>query len=410
MTFYRLILMLLLPFLLMGAGWRRLRGRAAEGEIAERLALRGGSRDRPLWLHGASNGEITSARWLIEAFLARDPSLRILISCNNPTARQMVRGWGIPRTEAVLAPWDTAGATRRFLARWRPRALLVLENELWPERIAGCAAGGIPVLAIGARLSEGSARNWRRVAPALLRRTLARIDWLSAQDEESERRFVAAGLPRERLGPRLVLKAGVRPAAVEPPFAAPPRARCLLAASTHEGEDEPVLDAFLAARHRFDLLVIAPRHPRRGPEIAALASARGLRASLRSRGETPDAPVYVADTLGEMALWYRLCGTTFIGGTLAPRGGHTPFEPMEAGSALIHGPSVHNFTEIFAALDRMGAALPVAGPAELAAALANLGPERQEALTAAARRLPRSADPEPILAALARLTQATLSR
>ncbi|WP_412842021.1 3-deoxy-D-manno-octulosonic acid transferase, partial [Cereibacter azotoformans] len=208
----------------------------------------------------------------------------------------------------------------------------------------------------------------------------------------------------ERLGPRLVLKAGVRPAAVAPPFPAPPRARCLLAASTHEGEDEPVLDAFLAARHLFDLLVIAPRHPRRGPEIAGLASARGLRASLRSRGEPPDAPVYVADTLGEMALWYRLCGTTFIGGTLAPRGGHTPFEPMEAGSALIHGPSVHNFAEIFATLDRMGAALSVAGPVELAATLADLGPEQQKTLTAAARRLPRSADPEPILSALARLT------
>lgn len=405
MTLYRLLLRLLLPGLVLGVLLRRLRGRGVAHELTERLALGPGA-GRPIWLHGASNGEITSARWLLEELLARDPSASLLVTCNNPTARTMVEGWGLPRTEARLAPWDSPGPVRRFLTHWRPRALLLLENELWPERLAGCAARGIPVLAIGARLSESSARRWDKVAPGLLRRMLGAIGWLSAQDAASERRFVAAGLPPERLGPRLLLKAGVRAALpATRPFPAPPRARCLLAASTHEGEEAAVLQAFRGARDLFDLLVIAPRHPQRGPEILALAGAQGVEARLRSRGDTPDAPVYVADTLGEMGLWYGLCGATFIGGTLAPRGGHTPFEPMEAGSALVHGPSVHNFAEVFAALDAAGAALPVGSAEDLGAALARLTPERQEVLAAAAQAQPRAADPTPILTALDRLTR-----
>ncbi|MCE6961462.1 3-deoxy-D-manno-octulosonic acid transferase [Cereibacter sphaeroides] len=406
MTIYRLIMALLLPALVAGALWRRLRGHGASHELAERLALRGRGTAPVIWMHGASNGEIASARWLIEEILARDDRLEVLVSCNNPTARAMVAAWALPQVRSVLAPWDTRGAVRRFLRRWRPRALLVLENELWPERIAGCAAEGVPVLAIAARLSERSARSWARLAPGLLRRTLDQLAWLSAQDAASERRLVAAGLPQDRLGPRLVLKAGVAGASpAEPPFPAPPRARCLLAASTHDGEDAAVLDAFLAARAQFDLLVIAPRHPQRGPAIAALATARGLAAGLRSRGEGATGPVYVADTLGEMGLWYALCGTTFIGGTLVAKGGHTPFEPIAAGSALVHGPSVHNFAEIFAALDASGGAVPVTGEADLAPALNGLSPERQARLAAVAARLPQRADPRPILDALDRLAR-----
>ncbi|MCE6970449.1 3-deoxy-D-manno-octulosonic acid transferase [Cereibacter sphaeroides] len=406
MTIYRLIMALLLPALVAGALWRRLRGHGASHELTERLALRGRGTAPVIWMHGASNGEIASARWLIEEILARDDRLEVLVSCNNPTARAMVAAWALPQVRSVLAPWDTRGAVRRFLRRWRPRALLVLENELWPERIAGCAAEGVPVLAIAARLSERSARSWARLAPGLLRRTLDQLAWLSAQDAASERRLVAAGLPQDRLGPRLVLKAGVAGASpAEPPFPAPPRARCLLAASTHDGEDAAVLDAFLAARAQFDLLVIAPRHPQRGPAIAALATARGLAAGLRSRGEGATGPVYVADTLGEMGLWYALCGTTFIGGTLVAKGGHTPFEPIAAGSALVHGPSVHNFAEIFAALDASGGAVPVTGEADLAPALNGLSPERQARLAAVAARLPQRADPRPILDALDRLAR-----
>lgn len=405
-TIYRILWTLLVPGLLAAVLWRRLRGRGVAHEAAERLALCDGASQPVIWLHGASNGEITSARWLIEDLLRREPGLTVLVTCNNPTARSMVQGWGVPGLRAALAPWDTPGAVRRFLGRWRPRACLILENELWPERLAGLAAAGVPVLAIGARLSERSARMWGRVAPGMLRRMLGAVSWLSAQDAGSEGRFIAAGLPVERLGPRLLLKARTTAAPVARPFPAPPRARCVLAASTHEGEDAAILDAFAAARGQFDLLVIAPRHPQRGPAIAALAEARGLHPRLRSRHETAETAVYIADTLGEMGLWYGMCGVTFIGGTLVPKGGHTPFEPMAAGSALIHGPSVHNFTETFATLDAAGAARAVADGAGLARVLAELDAAAQARLVAAAAALPHGADAGPILDALDRLAPA----
>lgn len=403
MTIYRFILTLALPFLVIGVAWRRLRGRAVPRELAERLALGGAAAGPVLWLHGASNGEITSARWLVEELLRCEPGVQVLVTCNNPTARAMVEGWALPGVRAALAPWDSWGTVRRFLGRHRPRALLTLENELWPERLLACAAAGVPVLAIGARLSARSARGWARVAPRLLRRMLGAVSWLSAQDAASEQRFLAAGLAPERLGPRLTLKARVALPPAGPAPDMPPRSRCLLAASTHEGEDALILDAFRAARARFDLLVIAPRHPQRGPEIRVLAEALRLPARLRSSGEEPGGAVYIADTLGEMALWYAACGVTVIGGTFAPKGGHTPFEPLAAGSALVHGPSVHNFAEAFAALDETGGALPVADGAGLAQALAELGPKAQARLVSAARGLPRDADPAPVLDALARL-------
>ncbi|MEH6776016.1 MAG: glycosyltransferase N-terminal domain-containing protein, partial [Cereibacter changlensis] len=151
LTLYRLILTLALPVLLAATAWRRLRGRGVAQEAEERLGLIPAQPGRPLWLHGASNGEITSARWLIEELLARDPDRPLLITCNNPSARAMVQGWALPRTTALLAPWDTPGCLRRFLARAKPRALVTIENELWPERISRTAAAGLPVIALGAR-------------------------------------------------------------------------------------------------------------------------------------------------------------------------------------------------------------------------------------------------------------------
>lgn len=408
LTLYRLIFTIALPLLLAGVAWRKWRGRAVADEAAQRLGRIAPQQGRPLWLHGASNGEITSARWLIEDLLARHPDRPLLVTCNNPSARRMVEGWGLPRTTALLAPWDAPSCLRRFLARAQPRALLTIENELWPERICQSAARGLPVIALGARLSARSARSWSRFAPHLLGQLLTRLTWVSAQDEASARRLIDAGLPQDRLGPRVVLKSRLTAAPqVTPPFATPPRARCLLAASTHEGEDAILLDAFAKVRDRFDLLIVAPRHPQRGAAIAALAAVRGHATARRAEGETPSrkTSVYIADTLGEMPLWYALCGATFIGGSLVEKGGHTPFEPIAQDTALLHGPSTFNFTEVFAALDAAQAALPVSDVPSLVAALARLTPEEQGRMVTAARRaLPPSGDEAALIAAIDRLT------
>lgn len=387
MWLYRLILRFLFPALLGVALWQRLTGRTGAGALAERMGLGGQPVD--LWLHGASNGELASARWLVERVIAARPGLRMVVTCNTGTARAMVAGWNLPGVAARLAPFDTPGAVGRFIAGWQPRTLILLENELWPERIARMAGRG-PVILLGARMSERSALRWGRRAPGILRAVLGGVTLASAQDAASEARLVTLGLPASSLGPRLMLKA--RAAAAPPvalPFSPPhPRARILLAASTHEGEEAVVLAAFAASRATFDLLILAPRHPRRSAAIATLIAAGGLPYATRSAGETPgpEVAVYLADTLGEMPNWYAMAGATVIGGSFAARGGHTPFEPAAHGSAILHGPSVHNFTEVFALLDSGGGAIAT-DEASLASALTGCNAAAQARLAARAADL-----------------------
>lgn len=396
--FYRLVTRGALPVLLAHGLWQRLCGRASRGALSDRMARGTGMRPtgKVLWLHGASNGELTSVRWLVARLIAETPELSLIITCNTETARGMVRGWGLPRVCAQLAPFDLPGPVARFLARWRPDALLIVENELWPERLAQASAMA-PVLLIGARMSQRSARGWARFAPGLMRGMLESLSLVSAQDTASEARLLALGLPGARMLPALMLKSRAAMAQVAagggvPALATtgfPPRARCLLAASTHAGEDAPILDAFAQARAAgvFDLLILAPRHPRRAPDIAALIAARGLAFATRSAGEPPgpQTVVYLADTLGEMRQWYARAGATVIGGTLQDHGGHTPFEPAAHGSAIVHGPHVANFAESFAALDTAGAALAVGCGTSLGPALITLGPDQQSRLATAAQ-------------------------
>ncbi len=381
MILYQTVMALTLPALILHqALW------GAKGAVAQRLGLGPDpARGPKLWLHAASVGEVTSARWVIEAVLAARPGLQILVTTNTATGRARVADWALPGVTAALAPFDGAGSAARLLDRWQPQALVVVENELWPARLRACDLRGVPVLVIGARMSARSARRWR-LMHRLMAGMLGRLHWLSAQDVASRDRFLALGLPQAAAGPVVALKSlgQVQPAPL--PFTAPaPRAETLLAASTHEGEEALVLEAFLAQR-RFRHLILAPRHPRRGDEIAALLAARGLAAARRSKGAQPGASdqVYLADTLGEMGHWYAMAGATVIGGSFAARGGHTPWEPARQGSAILHGPSVHNFTGPFAALDRAGGALAVRDAAGLAAALDSLDSAAQARLAAVA--------------------------
>ncbi|MBL3578521.1 glycosyltransferase N-terminal domain-containing protein [Rhodovulum visakhapatnamense] len=391
---YRLVLTLAAP----GLALRLLR----EGARArERLGLAGPRgalepRAPTVWLHGASNGELASARPLIERLLVRRPDLMLVVTCNTLTGRALVAGWNLPRVAVRLAPYDYVWTLRRFAARWQPRALILIESELWPNRLCEMARQGRPVLVAGARLSARSAARWGRL-PGLARRLTGAIRFLSAQDAGSRDRFAALGLPGNRIGPVIDLKAFAPAPAPDPDELARlapclPRERTVLAASTHEGEEVPVLAAF-AARYRADpgaRLILAPRHPRRAPEIAALIARAGLDHATRSKGETPGParPVLLADTMGEMALWVALAGTSFVGGSLVPKGGHTPFEPAAGGSAILHGPHVANFADTYAKLDRAGAAIPVTGAEDLAAALAALdGPEQSRRAALAQRTI-----------------------
>ena len=386
------LLLPLVPWAMLGVAlWRRITGAEPPEAWLERLGRKSAPTGPTVWLHGASNGELASARWVIEAVLAARPTLHLLVTCNTLTARTMVTGWSLPRVTAAFAPLDLAGPLARLLTTWCPKALITVEGEIYPRRFAACAQAGIPVALIGARMSERSYRGWAELQPVMAR-ALAAVQIASAQDAASEDRLRKLGLPAHRLHALCDLKAVATGRLPQPNL--PPRdlrATTLLAASTHDGEEAIVLDAFVT-QSQFTRLIIAPRHPRRADAVAALVKARGLTCTRRSTGAWPgtapaDAQVFLADTMGEMDLWYASAGACFVGGSFAVRGGHTPWEPARFASAILHGPSVANFAGPYAALDAAGGTEALTSPDQLAATLNRLRPARQIALSSAAAQI-----------------------
>ena len=401
MVLYRLLISLAAPLILTFAVLRM-------GGMTARLGLVGPAVPGPhLWVHAASNGELGSARPVIEALLVRNQDLRVLITANNISAVQLARSWGLPRVEPQLASLDLRWITARVLRQWSVKALVIIENELWPNRVQAARAAGCSVVVIGARLSARSASRWRRF-PGVIGPTLKRLRWVSAQDPASAQRFGALGLAPEQVRPILDLKAFYRPPA--PPSdldALSPlydRTRTVLAASTHPGEEAIILDAFRTAQDSVpDLhLILAPRHPQRREEVMRLITDRGLSVAQRSRREVraQDTAITLVDTLGEMQLWYRLAGRCFVGGSLVSKGGHTPYEPAAFDCAILHGPDTANFSAAYEQLRVTDAAIEVRDTHTLASALIELDlPERQRDIAARARAaLPQPGDLEGLLA------------
>ncbi|CAM3117949.1 3-deoxy-D-manno-octulosonic acid transferase [Paracoccus nototheniae] len=374
----------------------RLGGSAA---LRERLVMGARPARAQIWLHAASVGELTSARMIITTLAARQT---LTITTNSETGRALAASWGLP---ARLAPLDLPGSLGRFLDAVRPRLCITVEGEFWPLRSRLLAERGVAQAMIGARMSERSAGTWARLA-RVIAPMLGRIAALSAQDQGSEARLLSLGLPPRALLPRLDLKL-LAPAATPLAPATLGRDGVILAASTHEGEDRPVLDAFVQARAtRPGLrLILAPRHPERAGDIATLIVARNLPMARRSKGadDAPEGGVLLADTLGEMGRWYDRAGLCVIGGSLADHGGHTPWEPAAHGCALLRGPHIGNFLEAFDALEAAGAARPVTAD-DLGRVLAGLtgDPDRSRAMGLAARAVleTRAGDPGALIARL----------
>ncbi len=382
-------------------GWvrRKLARRAEAGhEDPARIGERFGRASRPrpegrlVWMHGASVGEVLALVELIRRLREERPDLAVLVTSGTVTSAR-IAAERLP--EGVIhqfAPVDTRAAVRRFLDHWRPDLALWAESELWPRLVLSTARRGVPMLLVNARMSARSFRRWRR-APLAARALLGRFARVLTQDEANAARFARLGVPPARLEVTGSLKAGASP----PPCDEGERARMRaaigarpvwLAASTHEGEEEIVIEAHRRARRGAQglLLILCPRHPERGDAVAALVEAAGLRLRRRSAGELPDdaTEVYLADTLGEMGLWYRLTPVAFVGGSLVPVGGHNPYEPAALGAAILHGPHVDNFARIYAELDAAGGAREVRDAAGLVEALRALRAPAEAAAMAAA--------------------------
>lgn len=367
MILYRVLAPFIGLIFILRALWAVLRGSEDVGSLRERLlgpTIAGSA----IWVHGASVGEMNAARPII-THLAR--SHTVLVTATTTTGRATVRNWDTPRVHAALAPLDWRWITRAMLRRNRITALVIIENELWPNRIATCHAAGIPILMINARMSANSARTWSKFA-GLASEVLTPMRLVSPQDPDSASRLQVLGVKPDAIAATLNLKSFYAPTLSDIPAQLRrfDRDSTILAAATHEGEETIVLAAFkiIRAQHPDMQLIIAPRHPVRSEAIAQEITQAGLTVAYRSSDDMPDAGVFLADTLGEMHLWYRLAGVAFVGGSLVPKGGHTPFEPTAYGCPILHGPHVENFKEPYAKLAYAQAAVVVNDAPTLATA------------------------------------------
>jgi 3-deoxy-D-manno-octulosonic-acid transferase len=331
---------------------RARKGKEDPARIAERLGRAETVRpDGPLvWLHGASVGESLSILPLVERLRAERPEVAVLVTSGTTTSAALLAKRLPAGAIHQYVPVDAPGAARRFIARWKPSLAIFVESELWPNLLLEAKAAGTRLALVSAKLSDRSFASWQR-RPDAARLLLSNFDLILAQDARAHERFEALG---GKVAGEADLKFGAAPLPVDEAALTAERARFarppLLIASTHPGEDELALDAIAALPDR-PPVVLAPRHVERGAAIVALAKARGLTASLRGH-PSDTADILVADTLGEMGLWFRLAGTSVIAGSLVPDiGGHNPLEAARLGCPVISGPFVDNWTSAFAGLD-----------------------------------------------------------
>jgi 3-deoxy-D-manno-octulosonic-acid transferase len=357
--------------------WRLERGKENPQRLAERYGQ--ASLTRPagalIWLHGASVGEMLAVIPLIERLRAKN--FAVLVTSGTVTSAALAEQRLPAGVIHQFIPLDAPRFVGRFLDHWRPDLVLFVESDLWPNLILACADRNIPMILVNGRVSERSFSRWRKL-PKVIAALLERFDLCLAQSSVDAERYGQLGAPRVRCVGNLKLDVPAPPvdeAALRKLNAAIGARVVIAAASTHPGEEEAIVAAHqrLQAKCPSLLTLIAPRHPERGTGIAEAVKQAGLSAVLRSRGELPtaDVNVFVADTLGELGLIYRLAPVVFMGGSLASHGGQNPVEAIRLGAAVVHGPHTWNFAEIYDALDAAQGAAQVADDKALTISFAN---------------------------------------
>lgn len=359
------VLLLAGPFLLLGR--RRhyletLRGRLGGGAAATRRGA--------LWIHAVSVGEVGVATTLARALPADVP---LLVTTITPTGQARARAALAGRADVAYLPFDLGFALRRFWRRFEPRALVLVEGDLWPLTLRTARRRGLPVVVVNGRVSDRGFARLRRLGP--LRRPLHEpVDRFLVQTADDARRLRDLGVDGGRIAVSGNLKYDTPAPASSPVLVAELRRLAagrplLVAGSTMAGEDAQVLDAFAAAGGgAAGLLVLAPRHPERWDEVEALVHARRLALARRSAlPATGSTDVLLLDSMGELAGLYVAARGAFVGGTLVPTGGHNPIEPARFGVAIAAGPAMDNFREIAEQFDRARAWRRVADATELGA-------------------------------------------
>jgi 3-deoxy-D-manno-octulosonic-acid transferase len=385
--FYSCLIRCALPVAFAALLWRGWRDRAYWQGWAERLGYGRARHTTGIWLHAVSLGEMSAAAPLLQALRLRYPEIPLLVTTATPAGRARAESLFQGSADIRYLPYDAPGAVRRFLAGIRPRAAIIMETELWPNLLRECERGGIPVLLANARLSAKSVARYRRFG-SLFTGVFGKNLLVAAQSAEDAERFKSIGAPAGQIMVAGNVKFDVSMdgaiaaagGALRTAYAA--SRPVWIAASTHAGEEEQLLDAHALLLRTIPnaVLLLVPRHRDRFAGVADLLARRGVRFARRSRmvsgaeaARLPeDAPVLLADTLGELAMLYASADAAFVGGSLVPIGGHNLLEPAALGLPVVTGPSHFNGKEIAQLLLARGAALEVQGAADLAALLQRL--------------------------------------
>lgn len=331
-----------------------------------------------VWIHGASVGESLSVLPLVERFKKDRPDFNILVTTGTVTSAKLMAERLPGGAVHQFIPVDHPRFVRGFLDHWRPDAAIFVESEFWPNLLIETRKRARYMALVNGRVSPKSYSDWKG-KPRSIRFLLSHFDLLVAQDNQNAERLSALS------GRDVVSYGNLKNAAPPLPGDVKEEARILasldgrpfwLAASTHPGEEEAIIAAHKALKteHPGIVTILAPRHPERGAAIAELATELGVNTRRRSKGEKIDrhTDVYLADTLGELGLFYRIANAAFVGGSLVEKGGHNPLEPARLGCAILHGPHIFNFVETYADIRGAGGAALVRNERDLAVAVKRL--------------------------------------
>ena len=377
---YTAILYCAAPYFLLRLLRRGQRNAADLRRLGERFGLGGhiGAERGCVWVHAVSVGEVQAAVPIVRALKTRYPEETILVTSTTPTgAARIPKAFGGGVVHRYF-PFDLPGSMARFLDRARPRVAIIMETEIWPNLLAQCRRRGVPVVLANVRLSERSAVGYRRFR-RLFAPALGGVAAIAVQSGGDARRIASIGAPPDLIDVTgstkfdVPMRASVREEAAALRRTLGPSRGVWIAASTHEGEEALVLDAFDRVLRRLpgSLLVLVPRHPERFRAVAALARRRGFEPVMRSRrpADCSRAHVFIGDTMGELPLFYAAADVAFVGGTLVEGGGHNMLEPAALGLPVLFGPHVFNFAEIGRRLVEAGGAQTVGDSAGLGEAV-----------------------------------------
>ena len=380
---YSFILYLIVPFVVLRLFWLGFRNPDYRRRWKERFGFpdKITSHDKLIWLHAVSVGEVQASRPLVNCLLEEYSDYKILITTMTPTGADSVKQYFGDDVRHLYLPYDLPVSIKHFISVIEPSILIVMETELWPNLFHYCHEKNIPVIVVNARMSEKSAKGYQRFS-SFTRSTFENISLVVAQGKKDAERMIALGADEDK-----VIVTGNLKFDIHLPHSVTEQAQALrrylsvnrpvwIAASTHEGEEKIILEAFekVLQQQPHCLLVIVPRHPERSTSVGELCAKRNLKVLSKSdnRECDKDVKVFILDTLGELPMYYAAADVAFVGGSLTKTGGHNMLEPACLGLPVIMGPHVFNFQEISQLLLDEGAAWKVTNADELSTRVSSL--------------------------------------